>query len=389
MSTLYKNAHKMPWKMNDGPHASLDILRGCNCKCDACYNNAECKIKPYEEVLNDFKALKRLRNISAIDIIGGEPLMHPDLFKIIKYLKEENMIVEVLTNGILVDENTAAELAKSGVNIVYLHIDTEQKRPDIKNMHDKSEVNALRTNKAKMLCSQGIETAMSITIEKKEKGSALPEYLKYFRESPYINYVLMTLYKDYSDYGKLHGNVKDEVYGNPHKPAEEEPEMNEITEYFKKNEKLNPYWYVESKHNPDNPRWVSYMYAASYNKKGVLKHTHGMKYSRIEGWYILRYRNKKGKYPYLQMQSKGKNIFFILINAIGGGDFWGNIMFLLKSWNCNIKLKRIFVQEPASVNKNGVLDFCESCPDATIKNGKLVPVCVSDCFEGDYEDTGN
>ena len=72
---------------------------------------------------------------------------------------------------------------------------------------------------------------------------------------------------------------------------------------------------------------------------------------------------------------------FILLNGLCGGNLISNLSFLVKSMGKRKMLKRLFVQEPSFIDENGVLEHCESCPDATVKNGKVVPVCVCDCFE--------
>ena len=34
MKKYLKTAYNLPWKYNDAPHAILDIIRGCNIKCN-------------------------------------------------------------------------------------------------------------------------------------------------------------------------------------------------------------------------------------------------------------------------------------------------------------------------------------------------------------------
>jgi MoaA/NifB/PqqE/SkfB family radical SAM enzyme len=202
MKNLLKNAYNLPWKYNDAPHAILDIIRGCNIKCDACYNNAECKIKSFDEVVEDYKKIISVRKISSIALIGGEPLLNPDLIKIVKFLKQEGLSVELFSNGLLLDENKTKELALAGVDLIFLHIDIGQKRKDLPNDYTIADVDKLRTQKAQMLYNYGIEVAMSITVKKEDFGENLDNYLKYFKESKFINYFLITLYRDITNYGK-------------------------------------------------------------------------------------------------------------------------------------------------------------------------------------------
>ena len=84
---------------------------------------------------------------------------------------------------------------------------------------------------------------MSITVKKDDFGKNLDNYLKYFRETKFINYFLITLYRDISSYGKLSGTLSEEVLGNKTQSTNlQEPSMQEIMEYFDKNH-LEAYTY--------------------------------------------------------------------------------------------------------------------------------------------------
>lgn len=380
MNKLLKNAYNLPWKYNDAPHAILDIIRGCNIKCNACYNSAECKIKSFEDVVEDYKKITAIRKISSIALIGGEPLLNPDLIRIIKFLKQEGLSVELFSNGLLLDENKVNELAQAGVDLVFLHIDIGQKRKDLPENCTINDIDNLRTQKAKMLYNYGIEVAMSITVKKEDFGENLDNYLKYFKETKFINYFLITLYRDITNYGKLNGVMNEEVKGlEARLENSQEPSMQEIMEYFDKRN-LEPYTYLAGHYDKKSPRWICYNYAASY-KYDTLKYTQNLKNSKFERFYLKRMKEKTGVYPFFTKQDCIINSIFMLLNAFCGGHFFGNMKYLLKSWNKWKKIKRILIQEPASVNSDGNLEFCESCPDITVRNGKIVPVCVCDNFD--------
>jgi hypothetical protein len=40
--------------------------------------------------------------------------------------------------------------------------------------------------------------------------------------------------------------------------------------------------------------------------------------------------------------------------------------------------KRLLFQCPAQVEQDGTLTHCRNCPDAVVKHGGLVPLCISD-----------
>ena len=221
---------------------------------------------------------------------------------------------------------------------------------------------------------------MSITAKKEDFGENLDNYLKYFKESKFINYFLITLYRDITNYGKLNGILNQDVKGKEKKIINaEEPSMQEIMDYLN-NRKLEPYTYLTGHYNKELPRWVCYQYAASY-KYDTLRFTQNIKNSKFERFYLKRIKEKKGVYPFFTKQDCIINSIYMMLNAFCGGYFTANLSFLFKSWDKWKKIKRILIQEPASVNSDGNLEFCESCPDITVRNGKIVPVCVCDNFD--------
>ena len=313
MKKYLKTAYNLPWKYNDAPHAILDIIRGCNIKCNACYNNSEFKIKTYNEVLADYQKIISVRKISSIAIIGGEPLLNPDLIKIVKFLKSEGLSVELFTNGLLLDEDKVRELAIAGVDLVFLHIDIGQKRKDLPDIYGIEEADKLRTEKAKLLDLYGIEIAMSITVKKDELDGALENYLEYFKNTRYINYFLITLYRDINSYGSLAGNLNENIAGKfIQNRSKDEPTMSEILEVFNR---LNfePYTYLTGHYDKTSPRWISYLLGAGY-RFDELKHIQNIKYSNFEKFYIQKIKSQKGVYPFFTKQNCIINSVYMLLN---------------------------------------------------------------------------
>ena len=103
-------------------------MRRCNLAC-AYYNEYDnvSKPVPVEEM---FQRIARLASFGTamITISGGEPLMHPELDKIVTYARKRGMVVGVLTNGYLLTEQRIKRLNAAGLE--YLQISIDNVNPD-------------------------------------------------------------------------------------------------------------------------------------------------------------------------------------------------------------------------------------------------------------------
>lgn len=102
-----------------------EITMGCNMRCKHCGSSCEFAL-PGE--LNTQEALKFVdmcadMNLEWANISGGEPFTRPDLMEIVKYFREKNICVNIISNGWLIDENYARELSKLDKVRVMISID--------------------------------------------------------------------------------------------------------------------------------------------------------------------------------------------------------------------------------------------------------------------------
>jgi len=86
----------------------INIVDHCNISCLGCSHFspvAEERISPLEIVKSDLQRMSELtaQNVDEIHILGGEPLLHPDINDILITAREAfpNTIISVITNGIL------------------------------------------------------------------------------------------------------------------------------------------------------------------------------------------------------------------------------------------------------------------------------------------------
>jgi len=117
------------------------ITERCNFNCPMCHVVSS-RLKNLHEL--SFKELKPLFDeishySSSISLAGGEPLMHPEIIKIIKYLDNKNIVKGLVTNGMLL-EKMAHNLINSGLDFLAISLDgpdepTQYNRGLVKNSY--------------------------------------------------------------------------------------------------------------------------------------------------------------------------------------------------------------------------------------------------------------
>jgi len=103
--------------------AQLIVTRRCNLSCGYCteYDNVS---QPIElDILKQrVDALHRL-HAANITMLGGEPLMHPEIAEIVRYAGRKAN-VSIVTNGFLLRNGTIEALNEAGLNNLTVSIDT-------------------------------------------------------------------------------------------------------------------------------------------------------------------------------------------------------------------------------------------------------------------------
>ena len=123
-NTIQKEYGKLRGPLN----VMWDMTNRCNLHCMHCYNNSG--IKPYYQDLPDEKMEVIGRHIveAGIPVVcfcGGEPLLrYPLLLKMAKLLSDNGIVVNMVTNGLLLDEDKIKALRQNGINGIQISLDS-------------------------------------------------------------------------------------------------------------------------------------------------------------------------------------------------------------------------------------------------------------------------
>ena len=103
----------------------FEITNRCNLRCKHCYNDSGAKRDDeltFEEIK---KAVDTFADIGVLNVVlsGGEPLLHPRIFDIIKYIRSKPMSCIIFTNGTLITEEIVKKFKELSLVSVAISLD--------------------------------------------------------------------------------------------------------------------------------------------------------------------------------------------------------------------------------------------------------------------------
>jgi MoaA/NifB/PqqE/SkfB family radical SAM enzyme len=114
--------------------ANIAVTSKCQCDCVHCsydlFKNTERPSLTTEELKSvTDQALALGANL--IIYVGGEPLLNPDLYDLIRHVDKDQAIVSIFTNGLLLTRENCEKLVEAGLHCLYVSIDSP--RPEVHN----------------------------------------------------------------------------------------------------------------------------------------------------------------------------------------------------------------------------------------------------------------
>lgn len=372
-------AWQLPWQGEMVPHALIDVLRACNISCRACYNICPPgEPKTIGEIGEELNALLKLRRLSSVSIVGGEVTLHPQLCDIVRLVREKGLFAELITNGLTVDQSLCRQLKDAGLSIIYFHIERGQKRADLPENYGTADIRRLRLEKALIARKEGLDVGLTVTAYPGEIDD-VRDIVSLTLETPEINYLLVTLLRDNSGVSSLHGDIRFGFSGSGTPPDAATRQSNIYFAGWMKSEfRLAPFACMGSSLDIEDPRWLSYLIGTVYGEDGQ-GHYEYIRPSMLEKFSMLLFR-LAGRYPMYIEQNAGRFRKQLVLNGLLGGRRKSNMELVRRSGKPGTQLtaKRLLFQNPAELTADGRLIHCKWCPDAVLKNGALVPVCIAD-----------
>ncbi len=116
-NNLSKGTYRAPLDVH------MSLTSRCNLNCNGCYalkNLDRVKDISEEKAKSIIDKLANM-NIFTISFGGGEPLMHPKVFKIAEYCRSRKIVPNITTNGLLINKKEAENFHVFGNVHISLH----------------------------------------------------------------------------------------------------------------------------------------------------------------------------------------------------------------------------------------------------------------------------
>lgn len=102
---------------------SLYVTDRCNLDCAYCteYDNT----RPHPKLADIRRWLDHIARLGTVRValVGGEPMMHPDIVEIVRHAREVGLATSLTTNGFLLTADRVARLEDAGLEVMQMSID--------------------------------------------------------------------------------------------------------------------------------------------------------------------------------------------------------------------------------------------------------------------------
>ncbi len=381
--------YRFPWSNNDNPISWLEITDICNIYCKGCYRKNLSGHRDLKELQEEVDFFKRIRNADGISIAGGEPLVYPDIVKLVEYIAKQGIKPIIISNTFALKKENLTDLYNAGMAGITCHIDMLQDRPDVTKGSTELDIMKLRQEKADLLYDV-TRGNMNVTFNQTvyhENFKYLPDIVKWARQNiEKVHGLVFICYRgipikegvSYDVGGEditeniqyteadtsqiditsvdIYNLLKDH-FGETYEPAAYLGGTGHILDYkwwagatiMEKNGKV---------HGPIGPRTMEYLQHQHHWKHGTYfayrkKHKVARALIRFTGFI----GDKKAKHT-------RRSMLGTLFNPI--------------KWFQPLYSQTIGIVQAPDMMDNGMASMCESCPDMTVWKGNLVNSCRLD-----------
>lgn len=371
--------YRLPWNLTDNIISWLEPTAKCNLSCFGCYRKNEVNShKPLELVKEEILLFKRNRNSDAMSVAGGDPLLHPEIVEIIRFIKQQKFKPIINTNGIALETGLLRELKKAGIYGFTFHIDSKQNRPGWKSANE-LELNELRKLYAVMLSDEGnISCSFNSTVYR-DTMQFIPGMLEWANKHiDIVNIMVFILYRAVTNSlvdfycGAEKIDMSHLVY-NEEEKEQVDIKADDIYEVFRNQySDMDACAYLNGSEKPDSFKWL--LTGRLGTKEKIFGYL-GPKSMEIVQMFNHLLFGKYLSYTSPKISRKGKSLLMLSLFdkqlRKAAFNFIKNPFNVLRRLN----YQSVMIIQPVDILEDGRQSMCDGCPDMTVWNGKLVWSC--------------
>lgn len=377
--------YRLPWNYADNGISWLEPTTKCNLNCQGCYRDQNSGgHKTIEEVRSDLETFRKLRKSDCMSIAGGDPLVYPQIVEIVNIIKKMGWKPIINTNGVALNESLLRDLKKAGAFGFTFHIDTSQNRPNV-GAKSETELNEVRLHYAEMLAKVGgLSCSFNSTVSEKTLHE-IPNMVNWAQKhADIVQTMVFILYRSPNLTGDFdfYANGEKVEIGTAYKETEWGGSKTlmaaDAVEKIREADSMyEPAAYLNGTANPDSFKWLL------ANRVVFDGETIGFVSPRF--MELLQTTTHMFTGTYLAY-AKPKSVALGKIASFLGGiidkrmrSIFLHILDRILAKPSNLfrpaYLQSIMIIQPVNFEMDGRQDMCDSCPDITVHEGKLVWSC--------------
>jgi pyruvate-formate lyase-activating enzyme len=378
---------RLPWTEKTSPHFVLEVNRQCNISCRACYKAKGEGLRSIDDLAQEMELALSRSKIHTVTLAGGEPTLHPELPDIVRSLHERRLKTSISTNGVALSPDLLGELSDAGLDVIMLHVDEGQTRGDLSAAPSVEEINALRGRLAEQIAAFGIDVGLSVTFYP-EYFDRLTELVDFVLRSKHVNLLYVTHHIEMGGLSRRQRSLQDDRTGTtrtePPIPSDSDRLTSnvQVAQVLRESFRLEPFA-VLPRQGEDRHRCQSLSYLSYYvpvvqrtQRVEILR----MKSSWMDSLLIRLVGLLSGRFPFYVPPRAAMIGTHVFLNGLGSGRLGNALRFLYSGGKRRAAMgaKRLVFDNGPVRTADGRIACTEPCPNRTLANGKLVPICMSD-----------
>ena len=381
-----QDLYRLPWTLPDNAISWLEPTSLCNLKCDGCYRKIENDPhKSWDQVVAELDVFQAQRRSDCISIAGGDPLLYPEIVRLVGEIRARGYKPIINTNGVALTSELLDELKRAGAFGFTFHVDSHQNRGGEWEGKGELELNELRLRYAEMLARVGgLACSFNSTVYA-ENLDEVPgmlawaqRYIDIVQTMVFICFRYVTPGLPFDWYaGAKKVNWEELWYSSDDDRVVSIDSRDLIAKAREHYPGFRPAAYLNGTHDPQAFKWLL------TQRVGDRDRIHGYLGPRFVEALMAGYHLAKGRYlSYVSpaLSRKGRTSM-MLASALdpGARRAWRSYLGALLRNPFRVfrraHMQSIMFIQPIDFTPGGEQSMCDGCPDITVHDGELVWSC--------------